>query len=151
MKKKTFISRLVSPTCAAVFSASLLTVSAVSLAQESAQKGMNQSKSDMKHSGGEMGHSSGHGSGAVDKDRGSQELMKSMQESQTKMQSMQMKGKTDQDFAEMMRMHHQAGIRMAEIELKHGKDPAMKKMAEKIMASQKKESKEFDAWLQKHH
>lgn len=104
-----------------------------------------------QHSGGEMKHSGGHTADASHKQQGSAELTKSMQESQSKMQSMKMKGETDHDFAEMMRMHHQAGVNMAQIELKHGTDPAMKKMAEKIMASQKKEIKEFDQWLQKHN
>lgn len=108
------------------------------------------SGSEMKHSGGEMKHSGGHSADASHKQQGSAELTKSMQESQSKMQSMTMTGETDHDFAEMMRMHHQAGVNMAQIELKHGTDPAMKKMAEKIMASQKKEIKEFDQWLQKH-
>lgn len=105
---------------------------------------------DMKHSGGDMKHSGTHASGSHDMDQGSAALMKSMEESDKKMKSMSMKGKTDHDFAEMMRLHHQAGIEMAQIEMKHGKDPAMKKMAEKIIASQKKDNKEFDQWLQKH-
>lgn len=113
-----------------------ISVPAVSFAQQ-------QSSSEMKHS-------RGHSADALHKKQGQAELTKSMQESQAKMQSMTMKGDTDHDFAEMMRMHHQAGVKMAEIELEHGTDPALKKMAQKIIASQKKDTKEFDHWLQEH-
>jgi hypothetical protein len=66
------------------------------------------------------------------------------------MGSMQMTGDTDRDFATMMRMHHQHGIEMAETEVAHGKDDKLKAMAKKIIASQKKESAEFDQWLSQH-
>lgn len=64
-------------------------------------------------------------------------------------QSMQMKpsGDMDRDFARMMRHHHQMGVRMAEQEMKNGKDPKMKELASKIAASQKDEIKQFDDWL----
>lgn len=149
MTDRRFVLHMYRHTYAAVLSASLLVFSGSSFAQDRAHKEMNHSRGDMQSPGGAMKHSGDPGSPAAGGEQGSQELMKSMQESQSKMQSMQMKGKTDHDFAEMMRMHHQAGIKMAEIQMKHGKDPAMKKMAKKIMTSQKKEVKEFDAWLQK--
>lgn len=66
------------------------------------------------------------------------------------MQSMQPTGNLDHDFATMMRQHHQSGIEMARHEAEHGKDPKMREMAKKIMASQQREIKEFDRWLQSH-
>jgi uncharacterized protein (DUF305 family) len=78
------------------------------------------------------------------------DMMKSMQEMHQKMASMPMSGNHDHDFAMMMRSHHQAGIDMAQAELKHGKDPQMKQAAKKIVADQTKEVKKFDAWLAKH-
>ncbi|MBI1770784.1 MAG: DUF305 domain-containing protein [Burkholderiales bacterium] len=77
-------------------------------------------------------------------------IKKSMDGMQQKMSSMHMTGNTDHDFALMMKEHHQGAIDMAEIELKQGKDPQVKKMATKIIAAQKKEMTEFDAWLKKH-
>ena len=47
----------------------------------------------------------------------------------------------------MMRMHHEDGIKTAQMELQHGKDPKMREMAQKIIDSQKKEIAEFDEWL----
>ncbi len=103
-----------------------------------------------QHSGTAMSPPAGQPAMPSNMEHGSMEMMKSMEQNEGKMKSMQMKGKTDHDFAEMMRMHHQAGIDMAQIQMKHGKDLAMKKMAQKIVTAQKKEVKEFDQWLQSH-
>lgn len=71
--------------------------------------------------------------------------MKGMQ----KMQSMPMTGNMDRDFATMMREHHMQGVEMAKMELKHGKSPEMKRMAENIIKDQQKEIAQFDQWLAK--
>jgi uncharacterized protein (DUF305 family) len=67
-----------------------------------------------------------------------------------KMTSMPMSGDQDTDFAMMMRIHHQGAIDMANAELSSGKDAQMKKMAKAIIAAQKKEIAQFDAYLAKH-
>lgn len=59
-------------------------------------------------------------------------------------------GDTDKDFAMMMIPHHQGAIDMAEVELKFGKDPALKEMAQKIIDAQKKEIEEFKKWQSEH-
>ena len=46
--------------------------------------------------------------------------------------------------------HHQGAIDMAEVELKHGTDPEMKKMAQDIIASQEKEIATMKGWLTEH-
>lgn len=58
-------------------------------------------------------------------------------------------GNADVDFVRNMIPHHQGAIDMAEVELAHGKDPALKKLARKIIADQKKEIAEMQAWLKK--
>ena len=63
---------------------------------------------------------------------------------------MQMTGNPDVDFATMTRSHHVDGLEMARAELANGKDPAMKKMAQKIIDAQTKEIAEFDRWLAAH-
>ncbi len=63
------------------------------------------------------------------------------------MQSMQMTGDTDQDFAMMMKHHHEQAIKMAEIEARNGKSPEMKAMANKVIQSQQQEIKKLDDWL----
>lgn len=81
---------------------------------------------------------------------GSTDMKAHMMKSMQGMQSMTMTGNTDKDFAMMMRMHHQCGVEMAEMQLANGKDAEMKAMAKKIITAQKKEVAELDAWLAKH-
>ena len=78
---------------------------------------------------------------------GSGDMKQSMMSGMDSMKSMQISGDTDKDFAMMMKMHHQGAVDMAQMELAHGKSPAMKEMAKKIIAAQKKEIAQFDRWL----
>jgi uncharacterized protein (DUF305 family) len=78
---------------------------------------------------------------------GSGDMKQSMMSDMDSMQKMKMSGDTDKDFAMMMKIHHQGALDMAEMELAHGKSPAMKAMAKRIIAAQKKEIAEFDRWL----
>lgn len=64
--------------------------------------------------------------------------------------SVPMTGDTDKDFVAGMIPHHQGAIDMAEIELKYGKDPEIKKLARNIIAAQKKEIALMRRWQQKH-
>ena len=63
------------------------------------------------------------------------------------MHDMPMSGDPDKDFAMMMKMHHQKGVEMAQMELKNGKSAEMKAMAKKIIATQKMEIAKFDKFL----
>lgn len=63
---------------------------------------------------------------------------------------MKMTGNVDYDFAMMMKMHHEKGLKMAQQELDKGKDPAMKDAAKKIIDTQKKEIADFEQWMAKH-
>lgn len=78
---------------------------------------------------------------------GSGDMKQSMMGGMEAMKNMQMSGNTDKDFAMMMKIHHQGALDMAQMELAHGKSPAMKDMAKKIIAAQKKEIAQFDSWL----
>lgn len=80
---------------------------------------------------------------------GSDGMKKSMMAGMDGMQKMTMTGDTDKDFAMMMKMHHQQGVEMAQMEIAHGKSAAMKKMAKQIVAAQNKEIAQFDQWLAK--
>lgn len=75
------------------------------------------------------------------------DMMKGMSD---KMAGMTMTGNHDVDFAQMMRIHHQGAIDMAEMELKNGKDSSMRKMAQEIIKAQKKEIATIDRFLAKH-
>ena len=80
---------------------------------------------------------------------GSEEMKQAMMSGMDSMQKMPITGDTDKDFAMMMKMHHQQGVDMANIELSQGKSPAMKAMARQIIAAQMKEITRFDQWLAK--
>lgn len=79
---------------------------------------------------------------------GSADMKQSMKAGMDSMQNMTMSGDMDKDFAEMMKVHHQQALDMAEMQLAHGKSPELKAMAKKIIAGQKKEIAQFDRWLQ---
>ena len=59
-------------------------------------------------------------------------------------------GDQDKDFVTMMIPHHQGAVDQAEVELKYGKDPEMKALAESIIADQKKEIAIMEKWLSVH-
>ncbi len=67
-----------------------------------------------------------------------------------KMQAPAYTGDADKDFVAHMIPHHQGAIDMAEVELKYGKDPEMKKLARSIVKAQKEEIALMQRWQAKH-
>ena len=57
---------------------------------------------------------------------------------------------TDHQFASMMKKHHEDGVEMGEIILKHSQDAKFKSMTEKTMADQKKDIEKLEQWLNNH-
>ncbi|MFC2484438.1 MAG: DUF305 domain-containing protein, partial [Haemophilus parainfluenzae] len=47
--------------------------------------------------------------------------------------------------------HHIGAVKMAEVELKYGKDPEMRKLAENIINAQKAEIEQMQKWLKVHN
>lgn len=82
---------------------------------------------------------------------GGMDMKTMMKDMNDKMSSMPMTGNPDIDFAMMMRIHHQGAIDMAQAELRDGKAPQMRKMANEIISAQKKEIAEIDKFLAKAH
>lgn len=59
-------------------------------------------------------------------------------------------GDTDKDFVAHMIPHHQGAVSMAEVGLKYGKDPAMKRLARNIIKAQNEEIAYMKSWQAKH-
>lgn len=55
-------------------------------------------------------------------------------------------GDADKDFVSHMIPHHQGAVAMAEVVLKYGKDPALRKMAKDIIKAQDKEIAFMKQW-----
>lgn len=55
----------------------------------------------------------------------------------------------DMAFAKVMLPHHEAGIDMAKVQLKHGSDHAVKRMAESIISSQQIEIEQMKHYIHK--
>lgn len=57
----------------------------------------------------------------------------------------------DADFVTLMLPHHQSAVDMAKIELRYGKDPVLREMAQKIVISQDGEIATMRDWQSKYH
>ncbi len=78
------------------------------------------------------------------------EMMRQMEVMNKAMMGAPMTGNPDQDLVSMMLPHHQGAIDMARIYLRDGKDPEIRRMAQKIITDQEREIREFKAWQAKH-
>lgn len=91
-----------------------------------------------------------HGGKASGGGAASKDMMAVMQEGNQQMTSMPMTGDPDVDLTMLMGMHHTSAIRMAGIELCDGKAAKTREMARKIIPSQQRETREFEAFLVGH-
>ena len=87
---------------------------------------------------------------ALAQDMGYEKAMMDAHKKMMDQMMMKSSGDPDKDFVMMMIPHHQGAVDMAEIELKYGKDPEIKKMAQQIIDAQKKEIEAFKKWQGAH-
>ncbi|URL01798.1 DUF305 domain-containing protein [Avibacterium sp. 20-126] len=82
------------------------------------------------------------------------EIQNALMESMSAMHRDMEKGMQYQDadvaFAASMLPHHEGAVKMAEIELKYGKDPELRQLAENIIKAQQSEIQFMQQWLETH-
>lgn len=78
------------------------------------------------------------------------QMMGIMHQMMAKMDTLKLTKDPDNDFALMMRIHHQGAIDMANLELKSGNDGTLIQMAHSIITSQQQEISQLTAFLQSH-
>jgi uncharacterized protein (DUF305 family) len=90
--------------------------------------------------------SNGHMHGDTTKNHINQ-LHASMTRMMTDMRNAQPSGDPDKDFAVMMKIHHQAAVNMAQVQLAGGSDSSMLALARSIIADQETEIRAFDEFI----
>ncbi|HTR68178.1 MAG TPA: DUF305 domain-containing protein [Terriglobales bacterium] len=75
------------------------------------------------------------------------DLQQSMLAMHGAMSSIQPTGNDDEDFVRLMLPHHQAALDMARVELMHGENPQMRRLAQEIIADQESEIELMQVWL----
>ncbi|WP_207485606.1 CopM family metallochaperone [Arenibaculum pallidiluteum] len=112
---------------------------------------------------GQQDHGSGHGSGhgsahgsaheaAAPADPRAREVADRYRRANERMHAemdIPFTGDPDRDFAAAMIPHHRGAIAMAEIQLRYGRDPELRKIAEAVVATQAQEVAQFQDWLRR--
>ena len=80
-----------------------------------------------------------------------QELMQGMNQMHQDMMAAAQYQDPDVAFAAGMLPHHIGAVKMAEVELKYGKNPEMRKLAEDIINAQQAEIEQMQKWLKAHN
>ena len=78
------------------------------------------------------------------------EMEQAMEKMHAGMASIKPTGDNDADFVRLMLPHHQAALDMAKAELKYGKDPQMRRLAQEIVTDQQSEIELMQLWLKRH-
>ena len=100
-----------------------------------------------EHSEMKMSDISSSASSSSSSSSSSQEYMSGMKGMHDKMMAAVKESDPDKAFAKGMVAHHEGAIAMAETELKYGKDPKMRKLAQDIIKAQKGEIEQMNKWL----
>ncbi len=74
-------------------------------------------------------------------------MEQAMEKMHAAMASIKPSGVADVDFVRLMLPHHQAALDMAKAELRYGKDPQIRRLAQEIITDQQSEIELMDLWL----
>lgn len=97
-------------------------------------------------------HMTGHGMpGTHGRSAMNLEYMRAMNDMHGPMMDGVMDPDPDAAFVRGMLPHHKGAVAMAEIQLKYGKDPDLRKLAQEIIDAQQKEMTMMQDWMNKHH
>jgi uncharacterized protein (DUF305 family) len=91
-----------------------------------------------------------HSGDKLPADPGWSELNSSMDKMHAAMASVEPSGDSDVDFVQLMLPHHEAAIEMARVQLKHGLDPQMRRLAQEIITDQQSEIQLMQLWMKQH-
>jgi uncharacterized protein (DUF305 family) len=101
-----------------------------------------------QHAGhGSHGGHAGHGAAPAATESAATKAYKAANDAMHRDMNVPLTGDADVDFVRGMIPHHQGAIDMAKIVLAHGKDPAIRKLAEEVIAAQDTEIAMMRKWL----
>lgn len=101
-----------------------------------------------QHAGhGSHGGHAGHGAAPAATESAATKAFKAANDAMHRDMNVPLTGDADVDFVRGMIPHHQGAIDMAKIVIAHGKDPAIRKLAEEVIAAQDGEIALMRKWL----
>jgi uncharacterized protein (DUF305 family) len=92
-----------------------------------------------------QGQHQGHGAAASEAEK----AYRAANDKMHKAMAIEYTGDPDKDFVASMIPHHEGAIDMARVQLKYGKDPEIRKLAEAVIREQTREIAEMKAWQAK--